>query len=661
MSWHSWLLVLAVGQGDAEGLTARQQADLTAVVTEYRQGNHLTVVQRLAPLIAKDDALAEVDAELRRRELPGVGELMAGSRLHVVRDGQTTKLPRPGRGELLLLLPAYRQLLQEEMDRIISQPVLADVLPVPDKLEGFSDLFSQLDLAEGFIENLGQAAGYLRTLGRGLAKPELERLPDDLRGMIENDEAGSLAASLETLRRGVDERRIELSLKRLAVALNILSEDQLTTRHLAAAAVWNGDLQRATAFLKKNPARNLLRPALKEEGLLKRLTADGEKIRRIAGPLTSKAALLQDGLQWWLRGRFGAGPEIMGLVKTQQAVRTPEGRLQLQMPEKLEVPDPFGKAPTTLFPFYQRRHLYTWSWSNRYVYTSGWTFERHLPGAGRFGPPPRHPIGRPLVMSSTTNDERSAQLQRWVAENENESLLRLVGYVEYAHALSRFEPLLRTSSEAELSMMDDWVKEQPQFAVWINLSRKFPQVATTAFPEWPQGAIDAFERRGLAWVVSLARIELAAMRSAFGYDREAFQTLRPTTFENRAYEELLIDSMRLHLWGLQADPLFIEKNLRNAAGNNEFLALLYERRVRLTLAFLEAVRQWLGQRATATQRSEIQQYGDKLADIHTFIRRELRLGETTSMERKSIGTEKAGTPKRKKEPAKTPAAPMGSP
>jgi hypothetical protein len=572
-----------------------------------------------------------------------------------VRDGQSVKLPRPGRGELLLLLPAYRQLLQDEMDRIIALSVMGDVLPVPDKLEGFAELFSQLDLADGLVENLSQAAGYLRTLGRGLTKADLEKLPDELRGMIENDEAGSLAATLETLRRGVDERRIELSLGRLAVALNILSQDQLTTRHLAAAAVWNGDLQRATTFLKKNPVRNLLRPALKEEGLLKRLTADGEKIRRIAGPLTAKAALLQDGLQWWLRGRFGAGPEIMGLVKTQQAVRTPEGRLQLQMPEKLEAPDSFGKAPPpTLFPFYHRRHLHAWAWSNRYVYTSGWTFERHVPGAGRFGLPPRGPLSRAPTMTSTLNDDRSSQLQRWVVENENESLLRLVGYVEYAQALSRFEPLLRGATDAEASMMDEWIKEQPQFVMHVNLSRKFPQVATTAFPEWPQGPVDTFERRGLAWVVSLARIELAAMRSAFGHDREAFQTLRPTAYENRAYEELLIDSMRLHLWGLQADPLFIEKNLRQAAGGNEFVALLYERRVRLALAFLDTVRQWLGGRATPAQRSELQQYGEKLADIQTFIRRELRLGETSLFDRKGAAD------KRKKESAKKPAAPMGS-
>jgi hypothetical protein len=652
MAWQSWLVLLAVGQ--AGGLTAKQQTDVGAAVAEYQQGGYLVVVHRLAPLLARDDLLAVVDEELRRQKLPGVGEVMAQARLEAVRDGQASKLPKPLRGEVLVLLPAYRQLLQEEMDRIISQGVMGDVLPVPDKLEGFQDLFWQLGVAEGRIDRLAQAASYLRTLGRGLPKAELEKLPDDLRAMVENDEASSLVSSLETLGRGVDERRIELSIKRLGVAMNVLSQQQLTTRHLAAAAVWNADLQRATAFLKKTQPKSLLRPALKEEGLLKRITADGDKIRRVAGPLTTKAGLLHDGLQCWLRGRFGAGPEIMGLVKSQQAVRTPEGRLQLQMPEKLDVPDPFGKPKTlSLFPFYHRRHLYTWSWSNRYVYTKGWTYERQF--ATNVTGPLRSPLSRPPLMGSVL-DERSGYLQRWVSENENESLLRLVGYVEYAQALGRLETLLRTSTEAELAVMDQWVKDQHELAIYINLSRKFPQMATTAFAEWPQGPADEFERRGLDWVIALARVELAAMRSAFGNDRDAFQTLRPSAYEIRAYEELLIDSMRLHLWGLQADPLFVEKNLRQAAVGNEYLLLIYERRVRLTLAFLDAARQFLGARATASQRSEIQQYGDKLAEIHAFIRRELRLGEMGKPPSKATGTDK-----RKTEPAKAPLAPAGSP
>src|SRR5262245_57358027 len=124
---------------------------------------------------------------------------MAQSRLEAVRDGQATKLPRPGRGELLVLLPAYKQLLQEQMDQVITQPVMGNMLPVPDKLEGYQDLFAQLDACEGRIENLGHAATYMRSLTRAIPKAELEKLPEELRTMAENDEAGSLVMSLESL------------------------------------------------------------------------------------------------------------------------------------------------------------------------------------------------------------------------------------------------------------------------------------------------------------------------------------------------------------------------------------------------------------------------------------------------------------------------------
>ena len=79
------------------------------------------------------------------------------------------------------------------------------------------------------------------------------------------------------------------------------------------------------------------------------------------------------------------------------------------------------------------------------------------------------------------------------------NLLRLVGYVEYTHALSRLDQVLRGASEPELAIMDQWVKEQDALVVYINLSRKFPQVATTAFGEWIQAVDDKYQRRGLDW------------------------------------------------------------------------------------------------------------------------------------------------------------------
>ena len=125
------------------------------------------------------------------------------------------------------------------------------------------------------------------------------------------------------------------------------------------------------------------------------------------------------------------------------------------------------------------------TWNNRSVYTSGWTFERQFPTnfalAARIA---RDPFSPPPLIGATQTDDRAGQLQRLLAENENENLLRLVGYVEYTYALSRLDQVLRGASDAELAIMDQWVKEQDPFVVYVNLSRKFPQVATTAFGEW---------------------------------------------------------------------------------------------------------------------------------------------------------------------------------
>src|SRR5437667_12862869 len=67
MSWHSWLVVLALGQAGPAELTPKQQSELGTVMTEFRQGGHLVVVQKLAPLIVHEATFSAVDAELRRR------------------------------------------------------------------------------------------------------------------------------------------------------------------------------------------------------------------------------------------------------------------------------------------------------------------------------------------------------------------------------------------------------------------------------------------------------------------------------------------------------------------------------------------------------------------------------------------------------------------
>jgi hypothetical protein len=240
------------------------------------------------------------------------------------------------------------------------------------------------------------------------------------------------------------------------------------------------------------------------------------------------------------------------------------------------------------------------------------------------------------LVSFSQVDEKGAYVQRTLFEKENENLLRLAGFLEYAQALARFDQLLKTATPAELATMDEWVKEQDQFTIYVNLSRDFPQIGTTSFLERGQRADDTFERRGLPWVIALARLELGAMLAAFSHNAEAFQRVPPSQYESAAYEELLIDAMRMHLWGLQNDPLFQERNLREAALRNEQVGRLYERRARLALKLLVAVRDWLGRRATPFQREELRQYEQKFGDYLAFIRRDiLSLGEDSATSRKA--------------------------
>ncbi len=198
-------------------------------------------------------------------------------------------------------------------------------------------------------------------------------------------------------------------------------------------------------------------------------------------------------------------------------------------------------------------------------------------------------------------------------------------------ALGRFEALLKSATPAELAAMDKLVQSQDAFSIYVNLSRKFPQTATTRFVVLPREADDRFLRRGLPWVIALARVELGAMLSGFSKRMDGFQRVGPSSYDAKAYEALLIDSMHLHLWGLQADPLSNARHLRKAALGNEPLALLYERRIRLALKFLYAVREWTGSRMAPAQRDELKQYEEKLHEWLTVIRKDiLALGEETA-------------------------------
>ena len=71
------------------------------------------------------------------------------------------------------------------------------------------------------------------------------------------------------------------------------------------------------------------------------------------------------GLQWWLRGRYGRGPEGFGLLKSELALASPQAQMMLYMPP--ETPRPNDSSTTDPVPQYDRRHHYIWMFEYRRV------------------------------------------------------------------------------------------------------------------------------------------------------------------------------------------------------------------------------------------------------------------------------------------------------
>ena len=122
-----------------------------------------------------------------------------------------------------------------------------------------------------------------------------------------------------------------------------------------------------------------------------RLQALVQLARESAGDLVTKSRLLYRGLHWWLRGRYGLGPDGFGLLKSVEALSSPLAQFPLYMPAGMPTPsDPTETGYSV--PRFDRRHHYIWMYEYRVL-------RRHFASASRkLG-------GNRTVTSRTTFDQ----------------------------------------------------------------------------------------------------------------------------------------------------------------------------------------------------------------------------------------------------------------
>ena len=99
---------------------------------------------------------------------------------------------------------------------------------------------------------------------------------------------------------------------------------------------------------------------------------------------------------------------------------------------------------------------------------------------------------------------------------------------------------------------------------------------------------ERFRKRGLAWLMALARVELGATLSMYGKVQNSFDLMAPDGYGRSEYFDLLVNDVAVHINALKTDPLLLKKSGKKAGADSETAA--YWRRLKIVNDMLLSAR-----------------------------------------------------------------------
>lgn len=196
------------------------------------------------------------------------------------------------------------------------------------------------------------------------------------------------------------------------------------------------------------------------------------------------------------------------------------------------------------------------------------------------------------MQETTTNTTRVARL----TPTDRTLVDRTVGSLEYGSALRLFDNLLQQVNKEELAAIDAIVAERPEFGVYSGLSVRAGSPGNVlVLGGAPVNS--AQQRRGFAWIIALARLELGGILATFTPARGPFDVVGTTPYDLEAYGELLLDGAQAHYQALASDPNVV----RVARKIPDREVLSYIRRISVARQMLHAAMRANANRLTPPQ------------------------------------------------------------
>ena len=701
-----WLLTAlmgaAKGKPPANGLSGKSQAAIEAVEAAYLAGNAEQLWHALAPSVngLKEDAAAKFDEALAAKKLPPARELLVQARLKLLMEDRTGALPAPSLKERLLILAALQDHLQNPLEQIAGQSLLEEDTPPPANMDEFDRRLHDIHEVQAKLWLAKTCAHYGKDLAGKLPEAARKKLTDKEQETVAHSEGG-LATKVADAERDVRELELETRLLRLKYGVEVLQQKPLTKEKFFAAATTRQDaralkqeLEPATPVQRKgtkakaaaakaaaNPPPPVVfhRAALTSPDLANEVATLARHAQEAAGPLADKAERFLAGLELWLRGRYGWGPDVGGLAKSSAALEQPELLQQVSMPENLltladekEQPKQEDAGRRTEAPSTKtekkprqtprcpdRRHYYTWGWEDRMLVStmnkdpgyklehdtlyangksSGWwdvdttnfNIARFRPGFRRLNNDRFFWNGE--IQQAGTDQARlteQANITVSVPPQDPRLVYRIVGFIEYALAVQHLDKFAEEATIGEFEVAEEIIRSQDAFIIQTNLSRKIE--GPTTLSEQSPNPRDDFNRHGLEWMLALARVELGAMLAGFTSHAEPFLSLAPTTYRQErvktvpfgraAYAELLMDGLRCHYWSIVRQDL-IPGYYKTGVPENHLLTQI--RRAVVGRQFVRAALKFSGsgnggENLPQQQRTELQSWNETFEKLQRIM------------------------------------------
>ncbi len=346
----------------------------TQVAAAYFRGDPAATLEAIGEVLPKLDDIQFIEANdvLAALSAPGLDQMLIEARLSVVIRGLSQGVKPPGQHELLVIIPETERRVQKAIDTAGGHVAMQPALPAPSKFSEYEELFWRVHVLEQQLTNAIRFAEFGRRLN-GRAKRFVRRANDEQRAVLETSFEDK-GAKAKGLMQELEERKIELRIQRIELALHklVTSEDRREKLEAAYVAGHDGELLNAffddlAAQRKQGKTVSLRRSGLRGTEIESEVRELTDTALQSAGDLAEKGRLLYTGIHWWLRGRYGRGPDGGGLLKPLTALRSPLDMFRLYMPEQLYDFDKSQalqlKAPIN------RRHHYVWAFEPRRIVT----------------------------------------------------------------------------------------------------------------------------------------------------------------------------------------------------------------------------------------------------------------------------------------------------